>query len=53
MKFIKSCILSVVVCGSETWTLGKHEERVVNGFETSCWREIINRKETVRITNYF
>jgi hypothetical protein len=37
-KLIKSCIWSVAVCGSETWTLGKNEERVVNAFETWSWR---------------
>ena len=35
---IKSCIWSVALYGSETWTLGKNEERVVNAFETWCWR---------------
>jgi hypothetical protein len=37
-KLIKSCIWSVAVCGSETGTVGKNEERVTNGFETRCWR---------------
>jgi hypothetical protein len=31
---IKSCIWSVALCGSKTWTLGKNEERVLNAFET-------------------
>jgi hypothetical protein len=31
-KVIKSCICSVAVCGSETWTVGENVERVVNGF---------------------
>jgi hypothetical protein len=31
-KLIKSCIWSVAVYGSETWTLGQNEERVVNEF---------------------
>jgi hypothetical protein len=33
-KPIKSCIWSVALCGSETWTLEKNEERVVNASET-------------------
>ena len=33
-KLIKVCIWSVTVYGSEKWTLGKNEERVVNAFET-------------------
>jgi hypothetical protein len=33
-KLLKSCIWSVAVCGSETGTVGKNEERVINGFGT-------------------
>jgi len=40
-KLIKSCIWSVALYGSEAWTLGKIEERVVNAFETRCWRRIL------------
>ena len=29
----KSCIWSVALCRSETWTVGKNEERVINAFE--------------------
>jgi len=31
---LKSCIWRVALYGSETWALGKNEERVVNAFET-------------------
>ena len=48
---IKSRIWSVAVCGSETWTLGKNEERVVKAFETWCWRRLLKIKWTDRITN--
>jgi len=40
-KCTKSCIWSVALCGSETWTLGKNEERVINAFETWCWRRML------------
>ena len=33
-KITKICVWSVVVCGSETGTIGKNEERVLNAFET-------------------
>ena len=33
-KLIKSCILSFALYGSETWTPGKNEERIINAFET-------------------
>jgi len=50
-KLIKSCIRSVAVCGSETWILGKNEERVVNVFETWSWRRMLKVKWTDRIAN--
>jgi hypothetical protein len=49
-KRIKSCIWSVAVYGSESWTLEKNEERVVNAYETRCWRRILKIKCTGRIT---
>ena len=48
---IKSCIWSVVLYGSETWTLGKNEERVINAFETWSWRRMLKIKWIGRITN--
>ena len=50
-KHIQSCIWSVALYGSETWTVGKNEERVVNVFETWCWRRTLKIKWTDRITN--
>jgi hypothetical protein len=50
-ELIKSCIWSFAVCGSETWTVGEYEERVVNGFETWCWRRMLKMKWTDRITD--
>jgi hypothetical protein len=40
-KLIKKRVVvwSVVLYGSETWTLGENEERVINIFETWCWRK--------------
>jgi hypothetical protein len=49
-KLIKSCIWSVALYGSETGTVGKNEERVVNAFETWCWRRTLKIKWTDRIT---
>jgi len=47
----KICICSVALYGSEPWTLGKNEERVVNAFETWSWRGKLKIKGTDRITN--
>jgi len=49
-KRIKSCIWSVALYGSETWTLGTNEERIINAFETWC-RRMLKIKWTDRITN--
>ena len=38
-KLQKSCIRSVVLYGSDTWTLGKYEERVVNNFKHGAGEE--------------
>jgi hypothetical protein len=50
-KLIEICICSVAVYGSETWTVGGNEERVVNVFETGCWRRMLKIKWTDRIAN--
>jgi len=42
-KLIKSCIWSVALYGSEAWTLGKNEERIINAFETWCWRRMLKK----------
>ena len=45
-KLIKSCIWSVALYAPEKWILGKNEERVVNAFETWCWRRMLKIKWT-------
>ena len=42
---------SVALYGSETWTQGKYEERVINASETWCWRRMWKIKWPDRITN--
>jgi len=48
---IKTCIWSVALYGSETWTLGKNEGKVINAFEIWCWRRKLKIKWTDRIKN--
>ena len=50
-KLTKICIQSVALYGSEIQTLGTNEERVVNAFETWCWRRMLKIKWTDRIAN--
>jgi hypothetical protein len=40
-KFIKNCIWSVALYGSETLSQGKNEKRVVNALETWSWRGML------------
>jgi hypothetical protein len=47
---LESCIWRVALYGSETWTIGKNEERVIIAFETWCWRRMLKIKWTDRIT---
>lgn len=50
-RLIKSCIWSIALYGSETWTIGKVEERAINAFEVWCWRRMLRVKWTDRVTN--
>jgi len=50
-KLRKSCIWSIALYGSETWTLGKNEQRIINVFETWCCRRMLKIKLTGGITN--
>jgi hypothetical protein len=50
-KLMECWVWRVAVCGSEARTVGENEERVVNGFETRCWRRILKIKWTDRIKN--
>ena len=50
-KLIKSCIWSVALYGSETWTLGKNEETDVHALETWCCRRMLKIEWTDRITS--
>jgi hypothetical protein len=44
----KKLYLSVVLYGSEMWTIGKNEEGILNAFETWCWRRMLKIKWTVK-----
>ena len=39
------------LCGSETRTLGKNEDRIINALEKWCWRRMLKIKWTDKITN--
>jgi hypothetical protein len=37
-KLVKSYTWSIAVCGVETWTLRKVEQKFLESFEMWCWR---------------
>ena len=50
-ELMRSCIWSVALYGSETGTVGKNEERIINALETWSWRRMLKIKWTDRVTN--
>jgi hypothetical protein len=39
-KLVKCYIWSIAMCGAETWTLLKIEQKCVDSFEMWCWRKM-------------
>ena len=37
---LKSLLISVVMCGCESWTIKKAEHRRIDAFEWWCWRRL-------------
>jgi hypothetical protein len=47
-KPVKCCILSIVLCGAETWALQKLDQKYLGSFEMWCWRRMeINWTDSV------
>jgi hypothetical protein len=49
-KLVKCYIWSLAICGAETWTLRKVDQKYLESFEMWCWRrmEKIIRADRVR-----
>jgi hypothetical protein len=39
-KLVKCYILSIALCGAETWTLGKVDRKYLESFDMWCWRRM-------------
>jgi hypothetical protein len=39
-KLVKCYIWSITLCGAETWTLGKVDQKYLESFEMWCWRRM-------------
>jgi hypothetical protein len=39
-KLVKCYIWSIALCGAETWTLRKIDQKYLESFEMWCWRRM-------------
>ena len=51
VRLVKAMVFSVVVYGSESWTIKKAECQRINAFELWCWRRLLRVPWTARISN--
>jgi hypothetical protein len=51
MKLVKCCIWSIALCGAETWTLWKVDQKYVESSEMWCWRRTDKISWTDRVRN--
>jgi hypothetical protein len=50
-KLVKCYIWSIALCGMETWTLRKLDQKYLESFEMWCWRRMEKISWTDRVTN--
>ena len=50
-KLVKCYIWSITLCGAETWTLRKVDEKYVENFEMWCWRRMEKISWTDHVRN--
>jgi hypothetical protein len=50
-KLVKCYIWSVALCGAETWTLGRVDQKYLESFDMWCWRRMEKMSWTDRVRN--
>jgi hypothetical protein len=50
-KLVKCYIWSIALCGAETWTLRKVDQKYLESFEMWCWRRMEKISWTDRVRN--
>jgi len=50
-KLVTCYILNIALCGTETWTLWKVDQKHLEGFETRRWRRMEKINWTVHVKN--
>ena len=48
VQLVKAMVFSIVMCGSESWTIKKAEHRRIDAFELWCWRRLLRVPWTAR-----
>ena len=48
---VKAMVFPVVMCGYESWTIKKAEQRIIDAFELWCWRRLLRVPWTTRRSN--
>ena len=51
VHLVKAMFFPVVMCGSESWTLKKAQQRRIDAFELWCWRRLLEVPWTARRSN--
>ena len=51
IHLVKAMVFSVVMCGSESWTIQKAEHQRIDAFELWFWRRLLRVPWTVRRSN--
>jgi hypothetical protein len=50
-KLLKYCIWSTALCGAETWTLQKVDQKYLGSFQIWCWRRMEKISWTDHVRN--
>ena len=50
-RLVKAMVFTVVLYGSENWTIKKAEHRRIDAFELWCWRRLLRVLWTARRSN--
>ena len=51
VRLVKAMVFPVVMCGCESWTIKKAEDRRTDAFELWCWRRLLRVPWTARRSN--
>ena len=51
VSIVKAMVLSVVMYGSERWTIKKGESQRIDAFKLWCWRRLLRVPWTARRSN--